>query len=171
MRVEDTMIRRDAPAKTRSGLAPEAVADISQALNVLLADMFALYLKTKNFHWHMSGRHFRDYHLMLDEQAVQILATTDPIAERVRKIGGMTLHSIGEIARLHRLSEDDAEVVSPFDMLGELRDDNRQLTTYMRETHAICDRHGDVATTSLLEVWIDETERRTWFLFEAADVR
>jgi starvation-inducible DNA-binding protein len=171
MRVEDTMIRRDAPAKTRSGLAPEAVADISQALNVLLADMFALYLKTKNFHWHMSGRHFRDYHLMLDEQAVQILATTDPIAERVRKIGGMTLHSIAEIARLHRLSEDDAEVVSPFDMLGELRDDNRQLTTYMRETHAICDRHGDVATTSLLEVWIDETERRTWFLFEAADVR
>ena len=171
MRIADTMIRRDAPAKTHSGLAPEAVVEISQALNVLLADMFALYVKTKNFHWHMSGRHFRDYHLMLDEQAVQILATTDPIAERVRKIGGMTLHSIAEIARLHRLSEDDAEVVSPSDMLGELRDDNQQVTAYMRETHAICDRHGDVATASLLEVWIDEAERRSWFLFEAADVR
>jgi starvation-inducible DNA-binding protein len=154
----------------RSGLAPDAVSEISRALNALLADMFGLYVKTKNFHWHMSGPHFRDYHLLLDEQATQILATTDPIAERVRKIGGMTLRSIAGIARLLRLSEDD-EVVSPTDMLGELRDDNRQLTAYMRETHELCDRHGDVATASLLEVWIDEAERRTWFLFEAADVR
>jgi starvation-inducible DNA-binding protein len=137
----------------------------------LLADMFALYVKTKNFHWHMSGRHFRDYHLMLDEQAVQILATTDPIAERARKIGSNTLRSIAEIARLLRLSEDDAEVVSPTDMLGELRDDNLHLTTYMRETHELCDRHGDVATASLLEVWIDEAERRTWFLFEATEAK
>jgi starvation-inducible DNA-binding protein len=155
----------------RSGLAPDAVSEISRALNALLADMFGLYVKTKNFHWHMSGPHFRDYHLLLDEQATQILATTDPIAERVRKIGGMTLRSIAGIARLLRLSEDDDEVVSPTDMLGELRDDNRQLTAYMRETHELCDRHGDVATASLLEVWIDEAERRTWFLFEAADVR
>jgi starvation-inducible DNA-binding protein len=171
MRVLDTTIHRDALTKMRSGLAPYAVAEISQALNALLADMFGLYVKTKNFHWHMSGPHFRDYHLLLDEQATQILATTDPIAERVRKIGGMTLRSIAGIARLLRLSEDDDEVVSPTDMLGELRDDNRQLTAYMRETHELCDRHNDVATASLLEVWIDEAERRTWFLFEAADVR
>jgi starvation-inducible DNA-binding protein len=172
MRVADVTIRRDSPTKMmRSDLAPEAVTEISKALTILLADMFALYVKTKNFHWHMSGPHFRDYHLLLDEQSAQILATTDPIAERVRKIGGMTLRSIAGIARLLRLSEDDDEVVSPTDMLGELRDDNRQLTAYMRETHELCDRHGDVATASLLEVWIDEAERRTWFLFEAADVR
>jgi starvation-inducible DNA-binding protein len=169
MRVASTTTRRDEPTKIRSGLAPDAVTEISQALNALLADMFGLYVKTKNFHWHMSGPHFRDYHLLLDEQAAQILATTDPIAERVRKIGSKTLRSIAGIARLLRLSEDDAEVVSPTDMLSELRDDNRQLTVYMRETHELCDRHGDVATASLLEVWIDEAEHRTWFLFEAAD--
>jgi starvation-inducible DNA-binding protein len=172
MRVADATIRRDGPTKMmRSDLAPEAVTEISKALTILLADMFALYVKTKNFHWHMSGPHFRDYHLLLDEQSAQILATTDPIAERVRKIGGMTLRSIAEIARLQRLADDDAEIVSPTDMLAELRDDNRQLTAWMRETHALCDRHDDVATASLLEVWIDESERRTWFLFEAAEVQ
>ena len=171
MRVANTTIHRNEPTKMRSGLAPDAVAEISRELNALLADMFGLYVKTKNFHWHMSGPHFRDYHLLLDEQAAQILATTDPIAERVRKIGSNTLRSIAGIARLLRLSEDDAEVVSPTNMLGELRDDNLQLTTYMRETHELCDRHGDVATASLLEVWIDEAERRTWFLFEATEAK
>jgi starvation-inducible DNA-binding protein len=129
--------------------------------------MLALYVKTKNFHWHMSGSHFRDYHLLLDEQSDQIFATTDVIAERVRKIGGTTLRSIGHIGRLQRLLDNDADFVSPSAMLAELRDDNRQLTAYMRETHALCDEHNDVATASLLEVWIDEAERRTWFLFEA----
>jgi starvation-inducible DNA-binding protein len=128
--------------------------------------VFALYVKTKNFHWHMSGSHFRDYHLLLDEQGDQIFAMTDAIAERVRKIGGTTLRSIGHIGRLQRLLDNDAEFVSPSAMLAELRDDNRQLTAYMRETHALCDEHNDVATASLLENWIDESERRTWFLFE-----
>jgi starvation-inducible DNA-binding protein len=171
MHIASTTTHRDEPTKMRSSLAPDAVAEISPALNALLADMFGLYVKTKNFHWHMSGPHFRDYHLLLDEQAAQILATTDPIAERVRKIGSKTLRSIAGIARLLRLSEDDTEAVSPTDMLSELRDDNRQLTAYMRETHELCDRHGDVATTSLLEVWIDEAEHRTWFLFEAAETK
>jgi starvation-inducible DNA-binding protein len=130
------------------------------------ADMFALYAKTKNFHWHMTGSHFRDYHLLLDEQSDQIFATTDAIAERVRKIGGTTIRSIGHIGRLQRLLDNDAEFVSPSKMLAELRDDNKQLTAYMRETHALCDESNDVATASLLEVWIDEAERRTWFLFE-----
>ena len=130
--------------------------------------MFALYLKTKNFHWHVSGPHFRDYHLLLDEQADQIFATTDPIAERVRKIGGRTVHSIGDVARLQRLGDNDAEYVTPLDMLAELREDNKQLTNEMRRTHALCEEHDDVATASLLEVWIDEAERRTWFLFEAS---
>jgi starvation-inducible DNA-binding protein len=132
----------------------------------LLADVFALYVKTKNFHWHMSGSHFRDYHLLLDEQGDQIFAMTDAIAERVRKIGGTTLRSVSHIGRLQRLLDNDAEFVSPSAMLAELRDDNRQLTAYMRETHALCDEHNDVATASLLENWIDESERRTWFLFE-----
>jgi starvation-inducible DNA-binding protein len=132
----------------------------------LLADAFALYVKTKNFHWHMSGSHFRDYHLLLDEQGDQIFAMTDAIAERVRKIGSTTLRSISHIGRLQRLLDNDAEFVSPSAMLAELRDDNRQLTVYMRETHALCDEHNDVATASLLENWIDESERRTWFLFE-----
>jgi starvation-inducible DNA-binding protein len=130
--------------------------------------MFALYVKTKNFHWHVSGPHFRDYHLLLDEQAEQIFATTDAIAERVRKIGGTTVRSIGHIGRLQRVLDNDADFVTPQDMLAELRDDNKQLTAHMRETHDLCDEGEDVATTSLLEVWIDEAERRTWFLFEAA---
>jgi len=158
---------RAAPLQTPTDLEPKAVREISGALNVLLADMFALYVKTKNFHWHMSGPHFRDYHLLLDEQSEQIFATTDPLAERVRKIGGRTLHSIGEIARMKRVLDNDEEFVTPDDMLAELRDDNQQLTARMRETHDLCEEHGDVATTSLLEVWIDEAERRAWFLFES----
>lgn len=141
--------------------------DLSGALTTLLADTFALYLKTKNFHWHMSGRHFRDWHLMLDEQSDQIFAMTDPIAERVRKLGGSTLRSVGHAAKLQRLIDNDADFVPPETMLAELCGDNKQLTGFLRETHALCDEHGDVATASLIEVWIDETERRTWFLFEA----
>jgi len=157
-----------APLETPTDLERNAVRDISGALNILLADMFALYLKTKNFHWHVSGPHFRDYHLLLDEQGDQIFATTDAIAERVRKIGGVTLRSIGHIARLQRVLDNDADYVTPQDMLAELRDDNKQLTAHMRETHDVCAEGGDVATTSLLEVWIDEAERRSWFLFEAS---
>jgi len=161
-------LRRTAALDTPTDLRPNAVRDISGALNILLADMFALYLKTKNFHWHVSGPHFRDYHLLLDEQADQIFATTDAIAERVRKIGGVTLRSIGHVGRLQRVLDNEAEYVTPLDMLAELRDDNKQLTAHMRETHGLCDEGEDVATASLLEVWIDEAERRTWFLFEAA---
>ena len=153
--------------QTPASLGANAVNDISGALNALLADTYALYLKTKNFHWHMSGSHFRDYHLLLDEQGDQIFAMTDPIAERVRKIGGVTLRSIGQIARLQRLKDNDADFVTPLDMLAELREDNRVLADAMRRTHELCEDHGDVATASLLEVWIDETERRTWFLFES----
>jgi len=153
---------------TRSDLPDAARRDISGALNALLADAFALYVKTKNFHWHMSGPHFRDYHLLLDEQADQIYAITDPIAERVRKLGHTTLTSIGHIARLARVADNDAGYVDPLDMLAELRDDNQTLAARMRETHDLCDEHRDVATASLLEVWIDEAERRTWFLFEAS---
>jgi starvation-inducible DNA-binding protein len=147
-------------------LSTNARADISAALNALLADVFALYLKTKNFHWHISGPHFRDYHLLLDEQAELIFAATDAIAERVRKIGGTTLRSIGHIARLQRVADNDADFVTPRDMLAELRENNGQFVARMRETHALCDEHGDVATASLLENWIDEAERRVWFLFE-----
>ena len=168
MSMEDARKRREAPLDTPSNLGSNATKDISAALTVLLADVFALYVKTKNFHWHMSGSHFRDYHLLLDEQGDQIFAMTDALAERVRKIGGTTLRSVGHIGRLQRLLDNDAEFVSPSAMLAELRDDNRRLTAYMRETHALCDEHNDVATASLLENWIDETERRTWFLFEAA---
>ena len=146
----------------------EGVAQIAESLNVLLADVFALYLKTKSFHWHISGPHFRDYHLLLDEQADQLFATTDVIAERVRKIGGTTLRSIGHFARLQRVSDNDADYVTPLDMLAELREDNSRLAARMRETHSVCDERGDVATASLLEIWIDEAERRTWFLFEAS---
>jgi starvation-inducible DNA-binding protein len=167
MNPTDTKSRIKAPLRTPSNLPSKAVEDISGALNTLLADVFALYLKTKNFHWHVSGPHFRDYHLMLDEQGEQIFATTDDIAERVRKIGGVTLHSIGQISRLQRIRDNDAEYVTPLDMLAELRDDNKQLESYMRQTHHLCEEHGDVATTSLLENWMDEAERRTWFLFEA----
>ena len=159
---------RIAPLATPTDLQPNAVRDIAGALNILLADMFGLYLKTKNFHWHVSGPHFRDYHLLLDEHGDQIFATTDPIAERVRKLGGTTMRSIGQITRLQRIKDNDADFVTPLDMLAELREDNKQLTASMRETHDLCDEHGDVATASLLEVWIDEAERRTWFLFEAS---
>jgi starvation-inducible DNA-binding protein len=136
-------------------------------LNLLLADFYALYFKTKNFHWHMSGPHFRDYHLLLDEQATEVFDTTDDIAERVRKLGGLTLKSIGHVARLQRVLDNDADYVSPVDMLAELRDDNRALTEAMREVHGVCEERRDVATASLLEVWIDQAERRVWFLFEA----
>jgi starvation-inducible DNA-binding protein len=153
---------------TPTDLKPEATRDISAALQGLLADVFALYMKTKNFHWHMSGKHFRDYHLLLDEQGEQLFAMTDPIAERARKIGGAALRSIGGIARQQRILDNDAEYVDPQDMLAELRDDNKQLVSIMRQVHGVCDTHGDVATASLLENWIDETERRTWFLFETA---
>lgn len=158
---------RAAPLKTPTRFTQEATHDIAAALTVLLADVFALYLKTKNFHWHMSGPYFRDYHLLLDDQSDQIFATTDPIAERARKIGGRTLHSTGHIARLQRILDNDAEFVTPDDMLAELREDNLALAGYMRETHALCSEFGDVATTSLLETWIDEAERRVWFLFES----
>src|SRR5947208_6988974 len=163
----DAKSRRMAPLATPTDLKSNATRDISAALNTLLADMLALYLKTKNFHWHVSGPHFRDYHLLLDEQADQIFAITDPIAERVRKIGGTTLRSTGHVARLQRIADNDADFVPPLDMLAELRDDNKQLAANMRETHDLCDEHGDVATASLLEVWSDEAERRVWFLFEA----
>ncbi|MCA6109413.1 Dps family protein [Bradyrhizobium cenepequi] len=147
-------------------LKTEATRDISAALGGLLADVFALYLKTKNFHWHMSGSHFRDYHLLLDEQSDQIFAMTDPIAERARKIGGTTIRSIGHIARQQRILDNDADYVDPQDMLAELLSDNLQLTREMRQVHNVCDEYGDVATASLLENWIDETERRSWFLYE-----
>jgi starvation-inducible DNA-binding protein len=152
-------------------LKADATRDISAALSALLADVFALYLKTKNFHWHMSGRHFRDYHLLLDEQSDQIFAMTDPIAERARKIGGTTIRSIGQVSRQQRILDNDAEYVDPQDMLAELGSDNQQLTREMRQVHNVCDEYGDVATASLLENWIDETERRTWFLYEATRSR
>jgi starvation-inducible DNA-binding protein len=148
-------------------LGPNALQNISGALNILLADMFALYVKTKNFHWHVTRPHLRDYHLLLDEQAGQIFATTDAIAERVRKIGGTTLRSIGHVGRLQRVLDNDADFVTSSDMLAELRDDSKQLTSKLRETHCLCEEHGDVASASVLENWIDEAERRTWFLFEA----
>jgi starvation-inducible DNA-binding protein len=168
--VKDRMelrIRRESPLATRTDLSSDAVRDIAPAMNAILADVFALYLKTKNFHWHMSGPHFRDYHLLLDEQADQIYAMTDPIAERIRKIGGATLKSIGHIARTQRVLDNDADYVEPLAMLAELREDNKELATRLREVHELCDEYHDVATASLIEVWIDETERRTWFLFEA----
>ncbi|MBZ9891512.1 DNA starvation/stationary phase protection protein [Mesorhizobium sp. BR1-1-3] len=158
---------RAAPLRTPSDLGENAVTDISAALTGLLADTFALYLKTKNFHWHMSGPHFRDYHMLLDEQGEQIFAITDDIAERCRKIGGTTLRSIGQIAKEQRISDNDAAYVTPHDMLAELAQDNRTFISLLRAVHAVCEEHDDVATTSLIEVWIDEAERRTWFLFEA----
>ena len=166
MNMKTSTPHRTAALDTPKGLGAQATRDVSGALNALLADFFALYMKTKNFHWHVSGPHFRDYHLLLDEHADQLYATTDPIAERVRKLGGTTLHSIGHIARLQRVLDNDAEYVTPLDMLAELRDDNQRLAQRMRETHNVCEEHGDVATASLLEVWIDEAERRAWFLFE-----
>ncbi len=167
MDIETARSRRLAPLTTPTGLGEAAAKDISAALTALLADVFALYIKTKNFHWHVSGPHFRDYHLMFDEQGDELYAMTDPIAERVRKLGGTTLRSIGHIARSQRVLDNDADYVEPNDMLAELRDDNGALAAAMRAAHNACDEHGDIATASLLENWIDETEKRVWFLFEA----
>jgi starvation-inducible DNA-binding protein len=157
---------RDLPLVTTTDLTRSATKAITHVMNAILADVFALYLKTKNFHWHMSGPHFRDYHLLLDEQADQLFAMTDPIAERVLKIDGLTIKSIGQIAQLQRVVDNDADYVDPSDMIAELAEDNKALTARLREAHDVCDEHRDVATTSLIEVWIDETERRTWFLSE-----
>jgi starvation-inducible DNA-binding protein len=167
MKAKDAKSRRMAPLNTPTGLGANATRDLSGGLNILLADVYALYIKTKNFHWHMSGPHFRDYHLLLDEQAEQIDAITDVIAERVRKLGGTTIRSIGHIKSLQRVLDNDADYVTPQDMLAEVREDNKQLAANMRTLHDLCDEHGDVATASLLEVWIDEAERRVWFLYEA----
>jgi starvation-inducible DNA-binding protein len=164
---QDLQQRRMSALNTPSLLSAEASRDISGGLNALLADIFALYLKTKNFHWHMSGPHFRDYHLLLDDQAQQIIAITDAVAERVRKIGGATLRSTGHIGRLQRLADNDSDFVTPSDMLAELREDNLRLVGFMLATHELCGEHGDVATASLLENWIDEAEQRAWFLFES----
>jgi len=165
-KISELRQRRDAPLATPTDLTRSATKDIVGAMNAILTDVFALYLKTKNFHWHMSGPHFRDYHLLLDEHGDQLFAMTDPIAERVRKIGGLTLRSIGHISRTQRVLDNDAEYIEPLDMIAELADDNKTLVARLRETHNVCDKHRDVATASLIEVWIDETERRTWFLSE-----
>src|SRR3982750_1113135 len=167
LKTVELLHRREAPLQARTDLTSLATKDIAAAMNAILADVFALYLKTKNFHWHMSGPHFRDYHLLLDEQSDQIFAMTDPIAERGRKIGGSTLHSVGEIKRLQRLLDNDEAYVTPRDMLAELHGDNKQLVSEMRRTHELCEQYNDVATASLIEVWIDETERRAWFLYES----
>ncbi len=163
----DVAARKKAPLATPTDLSSDATRDLAGGLTLLLADMFALYIKSKNFHWHMSGPHFRDYHLMLDDQSNQIFATTDVIAERVRKLGGTTLRSVGHIGRLQRILDNDADYVTPLDMLAELREDNKQLAKSMRDMHDLCDEHRDIATASLLENWIDEAENRTWYLFEA----
>ncbi|MFP3515083.1 DNA starvation/stationary phase protection protein [Pseudomonas sp. SIMBA_077] len=162
---------RKADLRTPSALSEEARINIAAEVNALLADTFAIYMKTKNFHWHMSGPHFRDFHLLLDEQSDEIFATTDAIAERVRKLGRTTIRSIGHVKNLQRLLDNDADFVTPEDMLAELREDNIQLAAYMRATHELCSESGDVATTSLLENWIDEAERRVWFLFESSRTR
>lgn len=164
---KDPKAKKTAALATPTDLGANATRDLTGGLNILLADVVALYWKTKNFHWHVSGPHFRDYHLMLDEQATQIDAMTDTIAERVRKLGGTTIRSIGHISRLQRVLDNDADYVTPLDMLAELRDDNRQLCVHMRTLHELCDEHNDVATASLIENWIDEAEQRVWFLFEA----
>ena len=160
--------RRSAPLETPSDLGAEASQNIAAGMNAILADVWALYLKTKNFHWHMSGPHFRDYHLLLDEQADQLYAMSDPIAERIRKVGANTLRSIGHIARLQRIQDNDADYVDPQDMLAELREDNQSLAARLREVHDVVDEARDIATASLIENWIDETERRTWFLYESS---
>ena len=160
--------RRRSPLITPTDLGSKASTDIAGGMNAILADVFALYLKTKNFHWHMSGPHFRDYHLLLDEQADQLYAMTDPVAERIRKTGGSTLRSIGHITRIQRVKDNDAEYVDPLDMLAELREDNQELAARLREVHSMVDEHRDIGTASLIESWIDETERRTWFLFESS---
>ena len=160
--------RQSAALATPTDLGANATKDIAGGLNILGADVLALWMKTKNFHWHVSGPHFRDYHLLLDEQSDQIYAMVDPIAERARKLGGNALHSIGQVKKLQRVLDNDADYVSPQDMLAELREDNQTMAKHMRILHEICDEHNDVATASLLENWIDETEQRTWFLFEAS---
>ena len=165
--IAELTTRQKAPLATPSDLDSKAVQDITGALNSLLADVFSLYLKTKSFHWHISGPHFRDYHLLLDDHAAQILAMTDDMAERVRKIGGTTIRSIGHIARLQRIPDNDAEYVTPEDMLSELHDNEKALTLSMRAVHSLCDDAGDVATVSFLDNWIDQSQRRSWFLFEA----
>jgi len=165
--IKELIRRQKAPLTTPSDIDRKSVEEITGALNALLADVFALYLKTKNFHWHMSGPHFRDYHLLLDDHGDQIFAMTDDVAERVRKLGGTTIRSIGHIARLQRIADNDAEYVTPQDMLSELREDEKALVLSMRAAHALCDDAGDVATASLLENWIDESQRRHWFLFES----
>jgi starvation-inducible DNA-binding protein len=167
-KIDSLKLKQSAPLITPTDLKAGATKDIAGAMNGILADVFALYIKTKNFHWHLSGPHFRDYHLLLDEQADQIFAMSDPIAERIRKVGGGTIKSIGHIARLQRISDNDADYVEPEDMLAELRDDSKTLAARLREAHGVCEEHEDIATASLIEVWIDETERRTWFLFEAS---
>lgn len=167
-RTNELKQRQRAPVDTPTDLSAEATRDIAGAMNAILADVFALYLKTKNFHWHLSGPHFRDYHLMFDEHAEQLFAMTDSIAERIRKIGGSTLKSIGQISRLQRVLDNDAEYVDPEDMLAELCEDNKVLAARLRESHNVCDEYRDLATASLIETWIDETERRTWFLFESS---
>jgi starvation-inducible DNA-binding protein len=166
MRAVNTAVRQDNPARPAGGLDPKGVAEISGALNSLLADFFAIYVKTKNFHWHVSGAHFRDYHLLLDDQSAQLLAATDPIAERVRKIGGTTLRSIGHIGRMQRVQDNDNGTIGAREMLAELLADNQNLAASLRGAHAICDEHNDVASASLIENWIDEAEQRVWFLAE-----
>ena len=166
--MRDLERRQVAPITTATDLKASATTDISGVMNAILADVFALYLKTKNFHWHLSGPHFRDYHLLLDEHGDQLFAMTDLIAERIRKIGGTTVRSIGHVARLQRVLDNDAEYVEPEDMLSELQEDSKTLTARLREAHGVCEDHNDIATGSLIETWIDETERRTWFLFEAS---
>lgn len=166
-KVGDAKKRQFTPLATPSDLGAEATKDISGAMNAILADIYALYLKTKNFHWHMSGPHFRDYHLLLDEQGAELFAMTDEIAERVRKVGGMTLHSIGQISKMQRIKDNNAEYVEPLDMLAELCEDNKLLAAELRAAHVVCSGHNDVSTTSLIENWVDQTERRVWFLFEA----
>ena len=160
--------RRAAPIATPTDLGAQATKELSGALNAILADVFAIYLKTKNFHWHMSGPHFRDYHLLLDDHGDQIYAMTDPIAERVRKVGGTTIRSIGHIGKLQHISDNDADYVDPLDMLAELREDNKSLATRLRDVHDMVDEFRDIASASLIENWIDETERRAWFLYEAS---
>ncbi len=166
-RTQKALVRRKAPLATPSDLKPASAKDVAAAMNGVLADVFALYMKTKSFHWHVSGPHFRDHHLLLDEQAQQLFAMTDAIAERVRKVGATTLRSIGHISRTQRVLDNDADFVDPHDMLAELRDDNIQLTSRLRQVHNVCQASRDIASCSMIEVWIDQAEQRTWFLFEA----
>src|ERR1700692_2428204 len=170
-KISELRQRRDAPLATPTDITRAATKYIAAAINAILADVFALYIKTKNFHWHMSGRHFRDYHLLLDEHGSQIFAMTDDIAERARKIGGTTMRSVSDISKHQRLKDNNAERVAPEDMLAELRADNHELTRNLRSAHELCEKHNDVATASLIENWIDETERRTWFLSEIVGSR